>query len=76
MSEIVRGPLGKRKYLMDWIPDKDIFRAVMFARQMIREGTYPGRAVKIAANYYKVVSGDVAHYVGQAAGTFKGRRKK
>jgi hypothetical protein len=38
-------------YLMDYIDDKQVFKAVMFARKMIREGTPPGAANKTAARY-------------------------
>jgi hypothetical protein len=31
-----RGPNGKRRWLMDYIPDRQVFLAVMFARKMMR----------------------------------------
>jgi len=66
---------GKRTYSMDYIEDKTVYKAVMFARQMIRQGTYAPKAIRIAANYYDVSTGDVAHYVGQVGGTAAGRRR-
>ena len=66
---------GKRRYLMDYIPDRTLFKAVMFARKMIREGTPAATANYRAANYYKVSVSDVAHYSGQAGGTSRGRRQ-
>jgi hypothetical protein len=53
---------------MDYIPDKALFAAVMFARKMMREGTPPGIANTRAANYYAVSVQDVAHYIGQVGG--------
>ena len=75
MSETQRGPHGRRRYRMDFIPDKDLFAAVMFARKMIREGENPGKANYVAANYYGFSVEQVAHYTGQTAGTTAGRRR-
>ena len=61
----------KYEYIMDYIPDKDVFKAVMFARKMIRKGRRPGIAIRIASFHYDVDMSDVAHYVGQV-----GARKK
>jgi hypothetical protein len=60
---------------MDYIPDRTLYAAVMFARKMIREGTPAGVANCRAANYYGVAVEDVAHYVGQAGGTYAHRRR-
>jgi hypothetical protein len=65
----------KRTYLMDFIPNKTLLSAVMFARRMIRQGTPPGLANYRAAKYYHVPVSSVAYYVGQVAGTVKGRKK-
>ena len=64
----------KRRWVMDYISDKDLYKAVMFARKMIRNGTPPGIANARAAQYYKVSTSDVAQYVGQAGGTCLGRK--
>jgi hypothetical protein len=72
---VPRRPEGQRRYTIDYIPDKTLFKAVMFARKMIREGRHPGVANRIAANYYKVETADVAQYVGQAGGTTRHRRR-
>jgi hypothetical protein len=61
---------------MDYIPDKTLFAAVMFARRMIREGTRPGLAITRAANYYRVSVQDVAHHTGQAAGRSSRRKRR
>jgi hypothetical protein len=74
-NNVPRGPKGKRRYAMNYIPDKQLYAAVMFARRMIREGTPPGVANTRAAGYYGVSIHDVARYVGQAGGTFAQRRR-
>ena len=61
-------PRPKYKYVMDFIPDKAVYKAVMFATMMIRDGTAPAVAIRRAAYYYEVNYSDVAHYVGQRAG--------
>jgi hypothetical protein len=61
---------------MDYIPDKTLYAAVMFARKMIREGKPPGIANTRAANYYKVSSKDVAHYAGQVGSKVRNRKVK
>jgi hypothetical protein len=63
---------GKRKYRMDFIPDKKLYAAVMFARKMIRQGVSPGLANYKAAEHYGFSTSQVARYVGQ----FGGRSRK
>lgn len=58
----------KHKYIMDYIPDKRLYAAVMYARNMIREGASPAIAIRKAAFTYKQDISDVAHYVGQVGG--------
>ena len=55
-------------YLMDLAPDKSTFKAVMFACNMIRDGTNPGQAIRTASRYYDVDMDDVARLVGNVAG--------
>jgi hypothetical protein len=59
---------AKYKYVMDYIKDPDVYKAVSFARAMIRKGETPAIANRIAAHYYGVDVHDVAHYVAQVAG--------
>lgn len=61
------------EYLMDYIPDKDLFKAVMLARKMIRGGKSPQIAITRAANYYRKNPSAVAFYVGQAGGRKKAK---
>lgn len=59
---------GKKTHAMDFIPDKKLYAAVMFARKMIREGEPPGLANYKAAKYYGFATSEVARHVGQAGG--------
>src|SRR5829696_7946678 len=68
-DNVPRGPQGRRRFAMDYIPDKTLSKAVMFARRMIREGKPPGVANTRAADYHGVPVADVARHVGQAGGT-------
>ena len=66
----------KRKYLMDYIEDRDLYMAVMFARKMIRSRRlWAPLAIRKAARFYRVNTSDVAHYVGQVGGTVAGRKR-
>lgn len=62
---------AKFNYVMDYIDDKDLFKAVMWARKMHRDGKDMSQAIRIASKYYDVDMSDIAHYVGQV-----GSRKK
>lgn len=67
--------MKKGKHVMEFISDKTIFRAVMFARTMMRSGTAPGLANYRAAEFYGVKTQDVAHYTGQTGARSKGQKK-
>jgi hypothetical protein len=61
---------------MDYISDRTLFKAIMFARRMIgRNNQVPSNAIRIAAKYYEVDASKVARYVGQAAGTTRWRKE-
>ena len=60
---------------MDFIPDRALYQAVMFACKMIREGKYPPDAFKIAARYYDVSPADVNYYVCQRSARSRARRQ-
>ena len=73
--------IPKHEYIMDYIDDPDVFKAVMFAKQMIRDGSYASNAIRKAAYTYKVDMTEVAKYVGQSGGrkaseTPKTRKRK
>jgi hypothetical protein len=78
--EVPRRNNGDRKYLMDYIPPQPngknpLYAAVMFARELMRDGQSPDYANGWAARKYRVKRSDVAHYTGQVAGTVAGRRR-
>lgn len=62
---------AKYDYMMDYINDKDVYKAVMFACKMIREGKDFHQAIRTASRYYDVDMDDVRHYVSQ-----RGRRRQ
>lgn len=74
-GETPRGPLGHRRWRMDYIPDKALFKAVEFSRKMIAEGTAPGLAHVRAARYYGVDRNAVAHFAAQYAGSMGGKKR-
>jgi hypothetical protein len=59
---------------LPYIPERQLYAAVLFAPKMIREGTPPGLANWKAARHYGVSTSDVAHYTGLVAGRAKGAR--
>ncbi len=61
---------------MDYIRDRTLFKAVMFARRMMRQGTPPAIANTRAASYYRQSVASVAHYTGQVAGQCSRRRQR
>lgn len=65
-----------KKYHMDYIEDKELFKAVMFARRLIRQGTKPGLANSRAARYYRLSVADVARYTGQTGGRTRASQKR
>ena len=75
-DQVSRGPKGRGRYAIDYIPDPALFKAVMFALRIMRVGTTPAIANTRAAEYYGVSVPDVAHYTGQAAGTCAHRRRR
>ena len=50
---------------MDYIADKTVYKAVMFARKLMRNGMKPGLANYKAARFYFVNTSQVARYTGQ-----------
>lgn len=65
---------GKR-HTMDFIQDRDVYRAVMFSRKLIGDGLAPPLAHARAARYYGVPISEVAKYVGQHAARIKAMRR-
>ena len=65
---------AKYNYSMDYIPEKDLYKAVMFARKMRRDGRSAENAIRIASRYYGVDMSDIAHYMGQVGGRIKAEK--
>lgn len=63
-------------YLMEYIQDKALYKAVMWSRKMIREGLDPRLAHSRAAKYHRVSIHDVAHHVGTVGGNVQAKRRK
>lgn len=59
---------AKYDYLMDYISDESVYKAVMFAARMIRQGRTREQEIRTASRYYDVDMSDVAHYLGQRGG--------
>lgn len=62
--------------VQEYIPDKKLYAAVMWACKMISAGTSPGLASYRAANYYGFETSAVAHYTGQVASRIKRLKSK
>lgn len=62
-------------YKMDYIKDKDTYKAVMYACKLMKPpyNKYYSDAIGIASNYYGVKYSDVQHYVSQRSGRKKGK---
>lgn len=66
----------RHSYQMDFIPDKELFKAVMFARKMISEGTRPDIAIYRSATYYGYQTYEVGKYIGQRGGRSNAQKWK
>lgn len=60
--------IPKHKYNMDYIDDKEVFKAVMYATKLLKWGKRAPDAIRIAAYTYQVDMSEVAHYLGQRGG--------
>lgn len=70
--------MANHAYSMDYISDKDTFRAVMFACKLLKGGKSYTKSIAIACDYYGVNPDDVRHFVAQRGGRAranKARRK-
>ena len=55
-------------YSMDYIDDKDTYKAVMFACNLLKKGNSWTKAIGVASSYYDVNPDDVRHFVSQRSG--------
>lgn len=60
--------MAYHSYSMDYIEDKDVYKAVMFACQLLKQGKSYTSAIGISSNYYDVNPEEVRHYVSQRSG--------
>ena len=60
--------MGNHAYAMDYINDKDTYKAVMFACKLLKQGKSYTSAVGIACKYYGANPDDVRHFVSQRSG--------
>ena len=62
-------------YKMDYINDKDVYKAVMYACKLMKApyNKYYSDAIGIASNYYDVEYNEVQKYVSQRSGRKKGK---
>ncbi len=60
--------MGNHAYSMDFISDKNTYKAVMFACSMLKQGRSYTSAIGIASKYYNVNPDDVRHFVSQRSG--------
>jgi hypothetical protein len=58
---------------LPYIPDKRLFKAVMFSLSMQREGMHPDSADKQAGEYYRFARETIANYTEAAPPWMKGR---
>ena len=58
-------------YSMDYINDKNTYKAVMFVCDLLKKGNSYTKAIGIACNYYGANPHDVRHFVSQ-----RGARKQ
>lgn len=60
--------MGHHAYPMDYIKDKDLFKAVMFACDLLKQGKSYTKSIGLASSYYDVNPDDVRHFVSQRSG--------
>ena len=60
--------MANHPYPMDYISDRDTYKAVMFACSLLKKGESYTKAVGIACNYYDANPDDVRHFLSQRSG--------
>lgn len=58
---------AKYKYVMDYIDDKNTYKAVMFACKLLQNGTGFHQAIRTASYYWDADMDEVRKYVAQRA---------
>lgn len=67
--------MASHPYAMDFINDKDTYKAVMFACKLLKQGQSYTRAIGVASSYYDVNPDDVRHFVSQRSGRIQANKK-
>ena len=67
--------MGYHPYLMDYIDNKDTFKAVMYACNLLKRGTSYTKAIGVASSFYEVNPDDVRHFVSQRSGRKQANQK-
>ena len=57
--------MANHAYSMDYIPDKNTYKAVMFACELLKKGESYTKAIGVSCTYYDANPDDVRHYVSQ-----------
>ena len=60
--------MANHPFPMDYIDDKNTYKAVMFACDMLKKGESYTKAVGVACNYYDANPDDVRHFISQRSG--------
>ena len=60
--------MATHAYPMDYISDRDTYKAVMFACDLLKKGNSFTKSIGIACDYYNVNPDDVRHFVSQRSG--------
>ena len=68
--------MSQHEFVMDYIEDKAVLKAVMFACSLLKKGKNYSSAVRIASRYYDVDAGDVRHYLSQRSGRSQANRNQ
>lgn len=67
--------MANHAYAMDYIDNKDTYKAVMFACKLLQQGKSYTSAIGIACNYYDANPEDVKHFVSQRSGRKQANKK-
>lgn len=67
--------MSNHAYFMDYIPDRNTYKAVMFACNMLKKGESYNKAIGIACSYYDANPDDVRHFVSQRSGRKQANKK-
>jgi hypothetical protein len=67
--------MANHPYSMDYIDDKDTYKAVMFACSLLKKGESYTKAIAVASRYYDANPDDVRHFVSQRSGRKQANKK-